>query len=61
MKSQLVRSPGQLYFGALEPIVHHLSISDEDKNAIRYTASNWIANLRPTTNLRKNDARALPS
>ncbi len=25
------------FIGALEPIVHHLSISDEDKNSIRYT------------------------
>ncbi len=34
------------FIGALEPIVHHLNISDEDKNSIRYMASNWINKLR---------------
>ncbi len=47
------------FIGALEPMVHHLNISDEDKNSIRYTASNWITKLRPKTNLSKKDARAL--
>ncbi len=34
------------FIGAIEPTVHHLNTSDEDKNPIRYTASNWVANNR---------------
>ncbi len=45
--------------GALEPTVHYLNISDKDNNSIRYTESNWIANLRQKTNLSKNDVQAV--